>query len=233
MKTKTVTRIVSLGIAVVAVLSLAACSDSALKFANETPVTGSANVPPPECLLAMADQTEIDAGGSATISYRIAGADSVSVSCLSQDGQFQFNAGPLTELEGTVTVDDIPSTTDCTVSATKAAASSEAPAESSGSKDLLIPVSGGDGPAADASAAVTKSCPTITIAVAGSNQLTVDVTADQTEVTPGEQTILRWSVSPDTASTCHGNSVSIKTTSRPSTCVIRNRTLNKQFNRFS
>ncbi|HPQ80430.1 MAG TPA: hypothetical protein PLZ86_01765 [bacterium] len=138
--------------------------------------------PGPQIIQFYADPSAVKAGESTTIGWEVAGADLVEITAVSEADetpQVVVSDGSLT---GSAPVNDLRSTTHFTLTATMSA-----PVEDSGAKaqEAVPPPSG-----------ASFMSQTITVTVEGSTEISASIEADLHELVPGEQTVIRWSVSP-------------------------------------
>jgi hypothetical protein len=186
-----------------------ACDDGQLRINK-----GNLDISPaaPLIITFAADPTEVEEGGSTTITWEVAGADSIEITSTAADGSSPLHVES-SELSGQAVAEKLTATTDFTITAKKAAPAEEAPPveEGAAKKSLSIsaafpkgeeaPAEGEDAkdgdklaPADNAAAPATQ---TITVVVKKKvAPPSVTVNADKTTLAPGESTILRWTVVP-------------------------------------
>ncbi|MFH1829534.1 MAG: hypothetical protein ABH871_01990 [Pseudomonadota bacterium] len=178
---------------------VAGCSDGEL-MSNVGP---SITPPAPLVISFFADPTTINSGQSTTISWEVAGADTVQITAVESATGTPVNFNVETsELSGTAPA-VLTATTDFTLTATKSTQSLETEGEPAAqmTKSGQIqfgPEGGGegDGSAPAPEPAISTISQTITVTVIDGGNLTADIEADKPLVDAGEQTVIRWTVSP-------------------------------------
>lgn len=163
-------------VAVVASAFAAGCSDGDPWQVNDRDL----NITPgPQIIKFYADPNAIKAGDSTTIYWEVADADQVAITAVTDSGEtipFDVQSG---EKSGSAPANDLSATTHFTLTATMAA-----PVEDSGAK------------AQEADPGASLMSQTITVTVEGSTAISASIAADSSDLMPGEQTVIRWSVSP-------------------------------------
>jgi hypothetical protein len=142
----------------------------------------------------------------------VEGADSVEISS-TEGSAFQFHAGPFTELTGEAPVDNVTTTTEFIITASKTVMVA-APATGDGSNtdasgntvntvsivvskagQLQIP----EGPPTPSLSPQTVTATEKTTVTVVESNLTADITADKDSLIAGESTIIHWKAEPSTA----------------------------------
>jgi len=187
----------------------ASCSDGEMKLAPAPVITA----PEPVVISFIATPDTIKPGEATELSYKVEGATKIEIAS-APDAKFQFHA-EFEELEGSTKVTDMTSTTTFILTASNTImvpegsvnADENTPAEDGEEKkdavnlgkmgqipdELLLP----EPNLVPTTATVTA---TITVTVLQSGEVTADITAEKTAINLGESTIIRWVVTPDTAS---------------------------------
>ncbi len=195
---------------IVTAIFITACDDGQLRL-NETDFSISPATP--TIIRFDADPNNVDAGGQSTITWEVDDADSIEITSAGADGSTPLHV-QTSEVSGTAVAQNITSDTEFTITATFSGSvegSEEQPLEEE-PKEITInayPPSGaeeeaaegeeGDELAPDTSTAALPATKTITVTVNKVSNLSATIQADSTNLTPGESTIVRWSVNSEDA----------------------------------
>jgi len=204
--TKRIMRVLS--VAMFAVI-VAGCSDGELNLGSGQDFDIS--TPAPIIISFYAEPDHVVEGESTTISWEVAGADSIEITAASTGDAIDFHV-ETDELSGTATASGLTSTTDFIITATKQAMVMEGEGEEDVA-DLAESVwvstsssneSGGQikfGPDEEEAPppptpGISSVSQAITVVVDGKTDITAEITADAVDVAAGTPTIIRWTVSP-------------------------------------
>lgn len=188
-----------LGLRIVAIIAAAvfasACDDGELKTGGGPEF----DITPPSPIIAAfkADPSSIKAGEATTLSWEVAGADSVEITAISKGAPADFHV-QTEELKGSAKVESLAATTDFTLTATKKIVVTEGEGEKGAEKKKAIALGKAEEkPSADLSPGTTSVSQTITVTVieAGGG-LEVKAKAEPPKVNSGEQSLLTWKVTP-------------------------------------
>lgn len=191
MKTKKTNCVFRIMAVCAAMFFVAACDDGELAKT----VSPSITPPPPVVITFSADPATVKSGGESTISWEVAGADSVEIKAVSTAAPLDFHVES-NELSGTAKASNITATTDFVLTATKAAT---VPSEEEGSegktKNKAEDVAS-DSNADEAPATASSVSQTITVTVLAPTEIKAVITADKPSISAGEKVLVSWEVSP-------------------------------------
>ncbi|MBI4212182.1 MAG: hypothetical protein HY540_06045 [Deltaproteobacteria bacterium] len=195
--TRTLTRIL---LSVVATFSLIACSDGEIQFGE---AAKSISPPKPGIISFEATPDKITSGGETVLSWKVAGADRLTIEAKSETGAYQFKSDSLTDAEGKLTVDGITETTDFVLTAVKSITPAK-PAEGTQKLSLAVPtpqpvnplppVGGIPPPPASTSKNELVSTAVVRVTVTPGGNIVVRMEAVPSEIAPGEQSVIKWEV---------------------------------------
>ncbi len=196
MKQTIFTTATRLAIGVIAVLVIAGCDDGQITLGGMNLDVVPAS---PIIMTFQADPAEVNAGGSTTITWEVAGADRVEIIAISQGDPVDFHIDT-SELSGSAEAAGLSATTDFILTASVASAEEGGEVElESAALALEGEDEGEEIPegALTPDAGLSSVSQTITVTVIQSADIAVEFGADATELTAGQsQTVLRWSVTP-------------------------------------
>ena len=217
---KTTKRIVKLLTVASVAFVIAGCSDGELNLGSGQDFDIS--TPAPIIISFFAEPDHVVEGESTTVSWEVAGADSIEITAVTATGapiDFHVESD---ELSGSATASSLTSTTDFIITATKQAMMMEGEGEeeledtelaesvwvSLGSDESggQIELEGEEGEEDGAEDALPPPTPgvssvsqAITVIVDSLADVTAEITADDVDVAAGTPTIIRWKVSPEDA----------------------------------
>lgn len=185
---------------VAGLVGLSACSDGEV-LSQEAPKFDITPVAP-LVIAFSANPAQIKAGGSTTLSWEAANADSIEITAKTTDGEeVKFNVKS-EDLKGSAPVEGLMKSTDFTLTAIKkVAVAAESVGEDKGKskdkkKSFVLSSADEAAPAADEVAGPTSKSQKITVTVIPATGLDVQVTAEPAQVNAGEQSLIKWTVNP-------------------------------------
>lgn len=179
--------------------TVAGCADGELA----TSASPSITPPAPMIIKFAADPVSVKSGESTSIMWEVAGADEVEITAVSSTGEaVDFNV-QTEDLAGEASV-ALTSTTDFVLTATKSAENLESEEEEAGDEALLSksgqiqfgPEPVEEEPMPSEAPAISSVSQTITVTVSDVADISASIDADKPVVSFGEQTVIRWTVSP-------------------------------------
>lgn len=204
--------VIGQAILVVAAMFITACDDGQLRKES---TSFSISPAAPTIISFYADPDEVKAGESTTISWEVAGADSIEITSTATDGSSPLHV-ETSDVKGSAVAKNLSATTDFTLTAKASAGPPEGEGDGAVAEPKTISISAflprdaaageadagaeGDLAPADGATAAPPSSQTITVKVIEESKLSAKITADKGSLTPGESTIIRWTVSPEGAS---------------------------------
>ncbi len=191
LKTQTFRILAVLGVALFA----AACSDGELASTAAPSIAPA----PPIIITFAANPAQVKVGGETTISWEVANADTVEITAVSSDGKPVNFHVQTEELTGSSPVQGLTANTDFTLTATKKTTTVEGGEETTKAVSIMsgqiqFGPEGGDASGNAAIPSTTTASQTISVTVG--SRIVASIEADKSKISAGEQTIIRWEVTP-------------------------------------